>query len=95
MKRRTILTPLLATVAGSALAFPTETASITPKDTTKVIDIEEVVIIATPKENNRLRKQPFETTTHLGNISVATRDAEQCRYFSKVTVQSGAQPVYP
>ena len=63
MKRRTILTPLLATVAGSALAFPTETANITPKDTTKVIDIEEVVIIATPKENNRLRQQPISATS--------------------------------
>ena len=26
------------------------------KDSTKVVDIEEVVVIATPKENNRLRQ---------------------------------------
>lgn len=45
------------------LAFPTETANITPKDTTKVIDIEEIVIIATPKENNRLRQQPISATS--------------------------------
>lgn len=34
-----------------------------PKDTTKVIDIEEVVVIATPKENNRLRQQAASSTS--------------------------------
>ena len=33
------------------------------KDTTKVIDIEEVVVIATPKENNRLRQQAISSTS--------------------------------
>lgn len=34
-----------------------------PADTTRVIDIEEVVVIATPKENNRLRQQPISATS--------------------------------
>lgn len=34
-----------------------------PTDTTKVIDIEEVVVIATPKENNRLRQQALSSTS--------------------------------
>lgn len=34
-----------------------------PADTTRVIDIEEVVVIATPKENNRLRQQSISATS--------------------------------
>ena len=34
-----------------------------PADTTRVIDIEEIVVIATPKENNRLRQQPISATS--------------------------------
>lgn len=34
-----------------------------PQDTTKVVDIEEVVVIATPKENSRLRQQALSATS--------------------------------
>ena len=34
-----------------------------PKDSTKVVDIEEVVVIATPKENSRLRQQALSATS--------------------------------
>ena len=65
MKRRTLLTPLMAAYATAALAGPTTEKGLTthPKDTTKVIDIEEVVVIATPKENNRLRQQALSATS--------------------------------
>jgi outer membrane receptor protein involved in Fe transport len=33
-----------------------------PKDTLKVVDVEEVVVIATPKENRKLREQPSSST---------------------------------
>lgn len=33
-----------------------------PKDSLKVVDIEEVVVIATPKENRKLRELPAATT---------------------------------
>lgn len=44
-------------------AAPTDTDNALVKDTTKVIDIEEVVVIATPKENNRLRQQAISSTS--------------------------------
>lgn len=55
----------MAACATAAIAGPTtETGFLPhPKDTTKVIDIEEVVIIATPKENNRLRQQALSSTS--------------------------------
>lgn len=63
MKRRTVLTPLVAVAATVAAASPADTEHVIPKDTTKVIDIEEVVVIATPKENNRLRQQAVSATS--------------------------------
>ena len=54
------------TMAGTSAAeynIPTEGNITMPADTAKVIDIEEVVIIATPKENNRLRQQPISSTS--------------------------------
>ena len=64
MKKRTILTPLVAVAATAAVAAPIDEMNLTnPKDTTKVIDIEEVVVIATPKENNRLRQQSLSSTS--------------------------------
>ena len=53
----TLLVLLAIGAAGTARgeAFPT--------DTTKVIDIEEVVVIATPKENSRLRQQALSATS--------------------------------
>ena len=53
MKTRLIFTALTLASALSASA----TEPIAPRDTVKVIDIEEVVVIATPKENTRLRQQ--------------------------------------
>lgn len=61
MKRHQILTGLIMAVC-PALADNTNT-NILPNDTTKVIDIEEVVVIATPKENTRLRQQPASSTS--------------------------------
>lgn len=67
MKRRTVLTPLVAVAATVAAASPADTEHVIPKDTTKVIDIEEVVVIATPKENNRLRQQAVSATSFSQN----------------------------
>ncbi len=46
-----------------AYSLPTNENISAPADTTRVIDIEEVVVIATPKENNRLRQQPLSATS--------------------------------
>ena len=46
-----------------AYSLPTDESISAPADTTRVIDIEEVVVIATPKENNRLRQQPLSATS--------------------------------
>lgn len=46
-----------------AYSLPTNESISAPADTTRVIDIEEVVVIATPKENNRLRQQPLSATS--------------------------------
>ena len=62
MKRRISLISLIA-VTG-VIANPAKAENyISPKDSTKVIDIEEVVVIATPKENNRLRQEPVAATS--------------------------------
>ena len=61
--KRTILASLATAVTTVAFAAPTDTEIALVKDTTKVIDIEEVVVIATPKENNRLRQQAISSTS--------------------------------
>lgn len=71
MKKRTTLKSLKIMVAGitvvsaatPAYSLTREETTVAPKDTTRVIDIEEVVVIATPKENNRLRQQPVSATS--------------------------------
>lgn len=71
MKESTVLKSLKIMAAGAAVvsAVTPVNASIVkeaidaPADTTRVIDIEEVVVIATPKENNRLRQQPISATS--------------------------------
>lgn len=71
MKESTVLKSLKIMAAGAAVvsAVTPVKASIVkeaidaPADTTRVIDIEEVVVIATPKENNRLRQQPISATS--------------------------------
>ncbi|WP_300763137.1 TonB-dependent receptor [uncultured Bacteroides sp.] len=71
MRRRTALKTFKLMVAGVTIAtgvtpaysLPTNENISAPADTTRVIDIEEVVVIATPKENNRLRQQPLSATS--------------------------------
>lgn len=71
MKESTVLKSLKIMAAGAAVvsAVTPVNASIVkgaidaPADTIRVIDIEEVVVIATPKENNRLRQQPISATS--------------------------------
>ena len=71
MKESTVLKSLKIMAAGAAVvsAVTPVKASIVkeaidaPADTTRVIDIEEIVVIATPKENNRLRQQPISATS--------------------------------
>ena len=67
MRKRTVTLPLVLTAAVSAMANPAITDKTSTKDTTKVIDIEEIVIIATPKDNNRLRQQPVSATSFSQN----------------------------
>ena len=59
MKTRLIFTTLAFATAASGFA----SGPIAPRDTVKVIDIEEVVIIATPKENTRLRQQALSSNS--------------------------------
>lgn len=71
MRRRTVLKTFKFMAAGVTVAMgvtpayslPTNESISAPADTTRVIDIEEVVVIATPKENNRLRQQPLSATS--------------------------------
>lgn len=53
--RKSILFTTACLMATASLAENTDTQ---PRDTTKVIDIEEVVIIASPKETGKLRELP-------------------------------------
>ena len=64
-----LTTALLATPAwanATASTASTASASLTPDtnpaDTIKVVDVEEIVIIATPKEHRKLREQPASVT---------------------------------
>lgn len=59
MKTRLILTTLTLAATASASAIEPST----PHDTLRVVDIEEVVVIATPKENTRLRQQALSATS--------------------------------
>ena len=71
MKKRTVLKSLKIMAAGvtvistvtPAYSLPEGEYSKVQADTTRVIDIEEVVVIATPKENSRLRQQPISATS--------------------------------
>ena len=71
MKKHNTLKPLAAiaaTMAVSTLTAGVHTTGnseqeILQTDSTRLIDIEELVIIATPKENNRLRQQPLSSTS--------------------------------
>lgn len=56
MKTKKIMIALALLTTGTAWAEDL------PKDSLKVVDIEEVVVIATPKENRKLRELPAATT---------------------------------
>ena len=48
-------------------------AEDSPKDSLKVVDIEEVVVIATPKENRKLRDLPVAPPFYRKRTCVPTR----------------------
>lgn len=56
MKRNTLL------IALTVLTTGTTWAENLPKDSLKVVDIEEVIVIASPKENRKLRELPTAST---------------------------------
>ena len=56
MKTKKIMIALMLLTTGTAWAEDF------PKDSLKIVDIEEVVVIATPKENRKLRDLPVAAT---------------------------------
>ena len=56
MKRKNFMIALTLLTTGTAWAEDF------PKDSLKIVDIEEVVVIATPKENRKLRELPVAAT---------------------------------
>ncbi|MGN0256976.1 MAG: TonB-dependent receptor [Bacteroides sp.] len=54
--------PLCQALLAAMLLHGTAHAIETPADTIKVVDVEEIVIIATPKENKKLRELPTSVT---------------------------------
>ena len=56
MKTKNIMIALTLLTTGTAWAEDF------PKDSLKIVDIEEVVVIGTPKENRKLRELPAATT---------------------------------
>jgi outer membrane receptor protein involved in Fe transport len=62
MKIRKNLFLLLTVTASTAWAGPTVPPTDTQKDTMKVVDIEEVTVYASPKENRKLRQQPLSVS---------------------------------
>lgn len=64
------------------LALPFYAEEIAPKDTTAVLDIEEVVIIASPKENTKLRQMPASSSL------LSQRDMQQYRINSLKSVSN-------
>ena len=54
---RLLLIPLLATISAAI------TAAAAPLDSLRTTDIEEIVVVATPKENQRLRQQPLASSS--------------------------------
>lgn len=69
MKRQRILLPVLAMVTyvamaeNSAYTYSSANKEYLPADTTRNISIDEIIVIATPKENNRLRQQPISSSS--------------------------------
>ena len=52
--------------AGGADAAGTEAEGRLPADTSRVVDLDEVVVVAQPKESFRLRRQPLGSTVFTG-----------------------------
>ena len=76
MKTKNIMIALTLLTTGTAWAEDF------PKDSLKVVDIEEVVVIATPKENRKLRELPVATTLfHFARISGRTFVAKSCSVY--------------
>ena len=67
MKRNSIL------IALTLLTASTAWAEEVPKDTIKVVDVEEVLVIASPKENRKLRELPTASTLLSQHDMQATR----------------------
>ena len=63
MKTKNIMIALTLLTTGTAWAEDF------PKDSLKVVDIEEVVVIATPKENRKLRELPVANDRYTSPLS--------------------------
>ena len=57
---------------------------IEPRDTSKVIDIEEVVVVASPKETTRLRQQPTSFTV-LSPLMIANNQVTSIKHISNLS----------
>ncbi len=75
MKTKKIMIALMLLTAGTAWA------ENFPKDSLKIVDIEEVVVIATPKENRKLRDLPMAATV----LSQENMRANQVNSVKKLT----------
>lgn len=75
MKKKNIL------IAFTLLTAATAWGEDIPKDTLKVVDIEEVVVIAAPKENRKLRELPVATTV----LSQEDMQANQVNSVKKIS----------
>ena len=62
MINKHILLLAAANMVGLVAAAKTNFPDAVPADTSRVIDIEEVVVVASPKENFKLREQPSSVT---------------------------------
>lgn len=92
--RKNILLATTCLLAATAFA---EDINTLPKDTTKVIDIEEVVVIASPKETGKLREMPTAVSlisqqdmqanqiTSLKNVSALVPNFFMPDYGSRIT----------
>ena len=84
MKTKKIMIALMLLTTGTAWAEDF------PKDSLKIVDIEEVVVIATPKENRKLRDLPVAATV-LSQDNIARQSGK----FREEPDRYCSQPVYP
>ena len=83
MKTKKIMIALMLLTTGTAWAEDF------PKDSLKIVDIEEVVVIATPKENRKLRDLPVAATV------LSQDNMRQSGKFREEPDRYCSQPVYP